>query len=64
MFFQQQEAKMLDGSFSSFVYLLTTIASFHSVGNFSFLIHDPKINSRDLQTEVSQVFTIRILITS
>ena len=42
----------------------TTLVFFHSVGNFSFSRHDQKINSIGLQIEASQIFIIRILITS
>ena len=39
----------------------TTLAFFHSVGNFPFSRHDLNINSRGLQIEASQIFIIRIL---
>ena len=38
----------------------TTLAFFHSVGNFPFSRHDPKIDSRGLQIEASQIFIILI----
>ena len=65
MFFQQQEAKILDGIFSDFVYLRFCVLEPHCFFPFSwkfpiFKTRPKDFNSRGLQTKASQIFIIRI----
>ena len=74
VFYQKQAATKLDNSFQPavcyffffffFLWTGTTLAFFHSMGNFLLSMHDLKISSKGLQIESQQILNMRILVVS
>ena len=70
IFYHKQAATRLDDSFQlavcffCFLWTGTTLAFFHSMGNFPLSMHDLKISSKGFKIESPQIFNMRILIMS